>query len=172
MKKYAYATLAFASLMSLSLLSGCNKSDVNLDDYDIVYDDVNVDVATSGSYESFVEDNEARKEILAKLEDYAIGNNLTGITLYDNGGYVKYNDRVKIPTKVVSKPSATAEGKHEFNGELFANEIHENVLGYGFGILSEGELTKPANVSDKYATCLRSVEGENPNKLNYMDDKG
>ena len=170
MKKYAYATLAFAGVLSLSLLSSCKpKESINLDDYDIRYDNVNVDVATSGYYESFVEDNEARKQILAKLEDYAISNSLTGITLYDNGGYVKYNDRVKIPTKVVSKPVA---GGHEYNGETFANEIHENVLGYGFGILSEGELTKPANVDDKYKTYLRSFEGENPNKLNYMDDKG
>ena len=32
-----------------------------------------------------------RTEILGKLEKYAIDNHLTGITLFENGGYVKYH---------------------------------------------------------------------------------
>ena len=42
--------------------------------------------------------HERLEKILGKLESYAIEKNLTGITLYDDGGYVKYSDRVKFPT--------------------------------------------------------------------------
>ena len=39
-----------------------------------------------------------RAEILGKLEKYAMDTHLTGITLFDNGGYVRYSNRVIIPT--------------------------------------------------------------------------
>ena len=41
---------------------------------------------------------QVRTEILGQLEKYAMDNHLTGITLFENGGYVKYNPRVKLPT--------------------------------------------------------------------------
>ena len=60
---------------------------------------------------------EERTEILGKLEKYAMDTHLTGITLFENGGLVKYDSRVQIPTK----------GK-------------QYIEGYGFGILTDGEL--------------------------------
>ena len=59
-----------------------------------------------------------REEVLGHLEKYAMDNHLTGITLFENGGYVKYNERVHLPTS-------------------------EYITGYGFGILSEGSLSSP-----------------------------
>lgn len=59
-----------------------------------------------------------RTEILGKLEKYAMDSHLTGITLFDNGGFVRYNDRVKL-------------GSDSY------------VTGYGFGLLTEGELKGP-----------------------------
>ena len=58
-----------------------------------------------------------RAEILGKLEKYAMDTHLTGITLFENGGLVKYSSRVEIPTK-----------NQQF------------IEGYGFGILSDGRL--------------------------------
>jgi len=55
-----------------------------------------------------------RTEILGKLEKYAVESHLTGITLFENGGYVKYSNRLEIPAK-------------------------EYITGYGFGILTEGD---------------------------------
>ena len=69
-----------------------------------------------------------RAEILGKLEKYAMDSHLTGITLFDNGGYVKYANRVKIPTA----------------GQ-------EYIEGYGFGILTEGELDGNLPGSETYA---------------------
>ena len=39
-----------------------------------------------------------RTEILGQLEKYAMENHLTGIPLFENGGYVKYSSRVTLPT--------------------------------------------------------------------------
>lgn len=63
-------------------------------------------------------DLDRRAEILSKLEKYAMDTHLTGITLFDNGGYVKYSNRVRFP----------------------GGENPEYVTGYGFGLLTEGEL--------------------------------
>jgi len=63
------------------------------------------------------EDLERRAEILGHLEKYAMDTHLTGLTLFENGGLVKYADRVQIPTA----------------GKAYID-------GYGFGIISEGSL--------------------------------
>ena len=60
---------------------------------------------------------ERRAEILGKLEKYAMDTHLTGLTLFDNGGYVRYSKRIT---------------------ELPATEY---IQGYGFGILTDGTLT-------------------------------
>ena len=63
------------------------------------------------------EDLTRRAEVLGHLEKYVMDSHLTGITLFENGGLVKYADRVKIPTA----------------GKAYID-------GYGFGILTDGEL--------------------------------
>ena len=67
---------------------------------------------------NFSSDANAKTEILGKLEEFAMSNFLTGISLFENGGYVRYSPRVNLPTD-------------------------EYISGYGFGILSEGDLDKP-----------------------------
>lgn len=129
--------------------------------------DVKVEVATSGSFESFVASSYAeREEILGKLEKYAMENNLTGLVLYDDGGYVKYADRVVIPTPV-KKDSAGNDV------ERVGTKQHEYVVGYGFGIVSEGKLEgNLGNADIQNPSYWHSYETTDPGTLNYMNDKG
>ena len=69
-----------------------------------------------GGY-NFSSDLEAKTEILGKLEEFAMSNFLTGISLFENGGYVRYSSRVHLPTQ-------------------------NYITGYGFGLLSEGNLNE------------------------------
>ena len=89
-------------------------------------------------------------EILGKLEKYAVEEHLTGITLFQNGGYVMYNDRIKKPTD-------------------------NYITGYGFGILTEGEITKDMDkeTNPKYKRYYHTFGGtSNKQKFNYLDDTG
>ena len=92
-----------------------------------------------------------RTKILGKLEKYAMESHLTGITLFENGGYVLYSDRIKehIPTT-------------------------NYITGYGFGILSEGDITSPLateeNPDHKY--YLHSAMAQEPVQLNHMNATG
>lgn len=90
-----------------------------------------------------------RTEILGKLEKYAIESHLTGITLFENGGYVKYRDRLEIPAK-------------------------EYITGYGFGILSEGDIKAPleAETVDAYKYYYHSAQTSNPNTINAWNATG
>lgn len=73
---------------------------------------------TATGVQSFAADSYLEKlDVLATLEDYAINNHLTGLTLFENGGKTVYSNRVKIPTK-----------------------NQEYIPGYGFGVLSDGKL--------------------------------
>lgn len=68
---------------------------------------------------NFASNTEKKAEILGKLEEYAMKNYLTGITLFENGGYVRYSDRVHLGTE---------------------SNDNQYVTGYGFGLLGEGYL--------------------------------
>ena len=90
-----------------------------------------------------------RTEILGKLEKYAVESHLTGITLFENGGYVKYRDRLEIPAK-------------------------EYITGYGFGILSEGDINAPlaAETVEDYKYYYHSAQTNNPNTINAWNATG
>lgn len=95
-----------------------------------------------------------RAEILGKLEKYAMDSHLTGITLFDNGGKVRYSPRVKIPTTG-----------------------HQYVEGYGFGILTEGELNPdlPLDGNDggqSYPTFYHTSFSQDPLKINQFTATG
>ena len=93
-----------------------------------------------------------RAEILGKLEKYAMDTHLTGITLFENGGYVKYSNRVQIPTT----------GK-------------QYVEGYGFGILSEGTLEGTLTGTDggtSYPTYYHGAIGQDSLKINQYSATG
>ena len=67
----------------------------------------------AASYSDSIAD---KTEILGKLEKYAMDESLTGISLFENGGYVMYNPRVQ-------------------------KGVETYITGYGFGILAEGNIT-------------------------------
>ena len=88
-----------------------------------------------------------REEVLGHLEKYAMDNHLTGITLFENGGYVKYNERVHLPTS-------------------------EYITGYGFGILSEGSLSSPLASDSTYPWYLHSATSSDPLTINEKNNTG
>lgn len=90
-----------------------------------------------------------RAEILGILEKYAVKNNLTGLTLFDNGGFVMYHDSV-------------VKGTNTY------------IPGYGFGILSEGSLSAPMTTENNAAWqyYYHSISASDPKTINYMNDKG
>jgi len=93
-------------------------------------------------------DAEARGEILGKLEEYAMKSNLTGITLFEQGSYVRYSSRVKIPAT-------------------------EYITGYGWGILAEGSLEGTLPGQDvEYPTYLQTASSSDPLTINAWDATG
>ena len=90
-----------------------------------------------------------RTEILGKLEKYAVESHLTGITLFENGGYVKYNTRLEIPAK-------------------------EYITGYGFGILSDGDINADLATEENaaYKRYYHSAQTSNPNTVNAWNATG
>ena len=92
---------------------------------------------------------EKRTEILGQLEKYAMDNHLTGITLFENGGFVKYSDRVTLPTT-------------------------NYITGYGFGLLSEGSVDKDlaSEENPAYKRYLHSAQSSDPKLINARNDTG
>ena len=90
-----------------------------------------------------------RTKILGKLEKYAVESHLTGITLFENGGYIKFSSRLEIPTE-------------------------EYITGYGFGTLAEGDIIDdlPGENNADYKRYYHSAQSSNPGKINAMDDTG
>ena len=92
---------------------------------------------------------EERTKILGLLEGYAVKNNLTGMTMYENGSYVMYNEDV-------------VKGTNTY------------IPGYGFGVVSEGyikgDLAKETNA--KWKRYYHTYETDDPKTINYQNDKG
>ena len=159
-----------ASLAAVAL-TACDKEKQPQDitDYDS-YDYVNLNakpsVTKAGSVHNYVAlSYEERAEILALLEKYAMENAISGIVLYDNGGYVKYADRVVFGTnakKDADGNTITVAGTPQY----------EYITGYGFGIMSEGSLNGTLSGEVQNPTYYHTYEAEDPKTLNYMNDKG
>ena len=92
---------------------------------------------------------EKRTEILGQLEKYAMDNHLTGITLFENGGFVKYHERVTLPTT-------------------------NYITGYGFGLLSEGTVDADLATEENpaYKRYLHSATTSDPKTINAKNDVG
>jgi hypothetical protein len=90
---------------------------------------------------NFASNTTKKAEILGKLEEYAMKNYLTGITLFENGGYVRYSPRVHILTEAKTPDK-------------------QYVPGYGFGLLTEGYL------DDKWTPV--NEEGLDEDHLKYL----
>ncbi len=103
-----------------------------------------------GAYNFAASSYEDKLEILGKLEEYAIENHLTGITLFESGGYVMYASRIEKPTNTY-------------------------ISGYGFGTLTEGRITAANDYYTEEGTewYYHSYAGTaNKENFNYLDDTG
>lgn len=93
--------------------------------------------------------NAERTEILGILERFAVTTGITGISLFENGGYVMYNPRITLGTE-------------------------NYIVGYGFGILPEGNITAdlPYETNPDWARYYHIYEVSDPGTLNYLNDQG
>lgn len=89
-----------------------------------------------------------KTDIIGKLEEYAMKNFLTGMPIFENGGWVRYADRVKLGTT-------------------------DYIPGYGFGLLREGKLTATnTKVAAKYGDYLLNAMSEDPATINAWQAQG
>ena len=103
----------------------------------------------NGAYTYVYEDNDERANILGKLEKYAVENNLTGLTLYQDGGYVMYDPAVKKGT-------------------------NNYIVGYGFGILGEGQITSPMSTESNpdWQYYYHTYSSSDDATIAYMNSQG
>ena len=93
--------------------------------------------------------NAERTQILGILERFAVTTGITGISLFENGGYVMYNPRITLGTE-------------------------NYIVGYGFGLLAEGNITAdlPYETNPDWARYYHTYEASDPGTLNYLNDQG
>lgn len=118
--------------------------------YDDAYDAVLACVPLYSGLVSYMkEDNAERTNILGILETYAVSTGSTGISLFENGGYVMYNPRITLGTE-------------------------NYIVGYGFGLLAEGSITADLDYESNAAwkRYYHTFEVSDPGSLNYWDDQG
>ena len=128
MKKIILCPLMLFSL----LLAGCN-SDPNWTNVDVNNKNLELNVSKNGA----IIDNsslpvEKKNELVSKLEEYLLTNNLSGIDLYETARFYKVSDNILIPT---------AEKKDFLGNNVKIGDTvqHEYIPNYGFGIVSEGQ---------------------------------
>jgi len=100
----------------------------------------------AASYSDSIAD---KTEILGKLEKYAMDESLTGISLFENGGYVMYNPRVQ-------------------------KGVETYITGYGFGILAEGNITADlaSETKAEWKRYYHSGSASDPKNINQLDAQG
>lgn len=103
----------------------------------------------NGVYSYVAASYDSRAEILGILESYAVANNLTGITVFEDAGYVMYNPIVRKGTE-------------------------NYIMGYGFGVLTEGSLTGDlaGEANSAWKRYWHTIEAEDPAQIYYGDDDG
>ena len=110
---------------------------------------VNAIPTADGLYTYKKESNAERTSILGILEQFAVAKGITGISLFENGSYVMYNDRVTLGTE-------------------------NYIVGYGFGTLPEGSINADleAETNDAWKRYWHTFESSDPGTLNYLNDQG
>jgi len=95
------------------------------------------------------ESNAERTNVLGILERYAVTTGITGVSLFENGGYAMYNPRITLGTE-------------------------NYIVGYGFGILPEGSITADLDyeTNDAWKRYYHIYEVSDPGTLNYLNDQG
>ena len=87
--------------------------------------------------------------VLRAYQKYAVEAGLTGITVFEDSGYILYNPLVEKGT--------------------------ENYIpGYGFGVLTEGKATADlaGESNAAWKRYYHTYEADDPKNMNYGDDKG
>lgn len=112
--------------------------------------EVKLPVAT-GAYQFVDRSYEDRTEILGKLEKYAVDNALTGLPLYENGGYQIYNRRI-------------VKGTENY------------VKNYGFSTLRDGYIREGMGITGetdgRYQNYYHNYTSEDPASLNAWNTDG
>jgi len=90
-----------------------------------------------------------KTKILGVLEAYAVRNGITGISLFENGSYVMYNERITLGTETY-------------------------IVGYGFGTLAEGSITADLDFEENAAwkRYYHTYNVSDPGTVNYLNDQG
>lgn len=118
--------------------------------YDNAYASIINAVPYANGIKSFAgESNDERTKMLGILETYSTKVGTTGISLFENGGYVMYNPRITLGTE-------------------------NYIVGYGFGILAEGSITADLDYETNAAwkRYYHTYEASDPGTLNYLNDQG
>lgn len=113
------------------------------------FDVKGLDGGGSGAFSYAAESYDVKTQILGKLEAYAYNNALTGLPLFENGGYVMYNSRI-------------TKGSENY------------IPGYGFGILAEGSIKSdlPTETKTEWKKYLHTSDASDPASINALDDSG
>lgn len=95
------------------------------------------------------ESQDEKTNMLGILERYAVSLGITGLSLFENGGYVMYNPRITLGTETY-------------------------IVGYGFGLLAEGAITADLayETNPAWKRYLHTFEASDPGTLNYWNDQG
>ena len=111
------------------------------------FDDPNECLPATGAYSYSNATPEEKTKIVASLEKWAFENHLTGLTLYENGTYYLFSDRV-------------IRG----SGDYLSN--------YGFGVLSNGELTSDleAEANPSWKRYYHDYLASDPTSIYYFND--
>ncbi len=118
--------------------------------YDNAYAAILAAIPCADGIKSFAgENNDERTNMLGILETYAIKVGTTGISLFENGGFVMYNPRVTLGTE-------------------------NYIVGYGFGTLAEGNITADleSETNPDWKRYYHTFEASDPGTLNYLNDQG
>lgn len=108
-----------------------------------------VPAAESGVYSYSGLTYEQRTEILGQMESYGVRNGMLGISFYEASGYQMFNERVKLGTE-------------------------NYITGYGFGTLSEGDITAPlaSESNEDWKWYYHTVNSQDPGTMNMLNDQG
>lgn len=118
--------------------------------YDNAYAAILAAIPTADGIKSFAgENNDERTNMLGILETYAIKVGTTGISLFENGGFVMYNPRITLGTE-------------------------NYIVGYGFGTLAEGSITADLEyeTNPDWKRYYHTFEASDPGTMNYLNDQG
>ncbi|MDY5440782.1 MAG: ABC transporter substrate-binding protein [Candidatus Enteromonas sp.] len=152
-KKFLVPTLALGALM-LAACGGGNstgESSVTSGGGNSGSAPISSLPVASGAHQFIDRSYEERVEILGKLEKYAVDHAIAGLPLYEDSGYVMYQDRI-------------VKGTNNY------------VTNYGFSIMRDGYIKEgvklTGDTSDKYGMYYHTWTSSDPGTLNAWNDDG